>query len=172
MLEINQTYWLDLHECELVRFVANQRQSNKEATGLDGKGTVNERSSVDLNSAGFGAEYLFCKQMNLMPDFSVGNTSKIKGTDLYDAQWNGMTVDVKVSRKHNNPMMIPTYSKCDVKIFAFFVGDLPTYTFKGFATNAMVFDDRNIRMTRVESYVLKTTKMLSLEELNFLINDL
>jgi hypothetical protein len=76
------------------------------------------------------------------------------------------------SRKHNNPMMIPTYSKSDVKIFAFFVGDLPTYTFKGFATNAMVFDDRNIRMTRVESYVLKTTKMLSLEELNFLINDL
>ena len=123
MLEINQTYWLDLHECELVRFVANQRQSNKEATGLDGKGTVNERSSVDLNSAGFGAEYLFCKQMNLMPDFSVGNTSKIKGTDLYDAQWNGMSVDVKVSRKHNNPMMIPTYSKCDVKIFAFFVGE-------------------------------------------------
>jgi hypothetical protein len=169
---IDKIYTLSDAECDLVRFVAEQRQSNKEATGLNGKGTINPTSSVALNAAGFGAEYVFCREMNLMPDFSIGNTSKIKGTDKYDAVWNGLSVDVKCSRKLRNPMMIPTFSKCDVDIFAFFVGDLPRYWFCGFATNAMVFKEENIKFTRVESYVLHPSKMLSLEELNFLINEI
>jgi hypothetical protein len=35
-----------------------------------------------------------------------------------------------------------------------------------------VFKEENIKFTRVESYVLHPSKMLSLEELNFLINEI
>jgi hypothetical protein len=164
----NKKYWLEDWECELIRFHAKQRQINKERSGIDGLGTVNEKSGLELNSAGFGAEYVFCREMNLMPDFSVNNDSKKEGTDKYDANWNGWSVDVKCSRNMKNPMMIPKYSKCDVDIFAFFQGDLPCYEFKGFATNGMVFNEKNLKHTRVLSYVLDPYDMLTMDEIIFL----
>jgi len=164
----NKKYWLEDWECELIRFHAKQRQINKERSGIDGLGTVNDNSGLELNYVGFAAEYIFCREMNLMPDFSVGNTSKIKGTDKYDATWNGCSVDVKCSRNINNPMMIPKYSICDVDIFAFFQGNNRRFEFKGFATNGMVFNEKRLRHTRVLSYVLEPFDMLTMDELIFL----
>ena len=167
-MEKDKFYFLDEWESELIRFHAKQRQINKERTGVDGLGTVSDKSGLKLNYAGFAAEYIFCREMNLMPDFSVGNTSKIKGTDKYDATWNGWSVDVKCSRNINNPMMIPKYSICDVDIFAFFQGDETRFQFKGFATNGMVFDEKRLRHTRVLAYVLNTYDMLTMDEMIFL----
>ena len=161
-------YFLDEWECDLIRFHAKQRQINKERSGIDGLGTVNEKSGLELNYAGFAAEYIFCREMNLFPDFSVNNDSKKKGTDKYDATWNGWSVDVKCSRNIRNPMMIPEYSKCDVDIFAFFQGDENRFEFKGFATNGMVFDERKLKFTRVLSYVVHSYDMLTMDEIIFL----
>jgi len=167
-MQKDKFYFLDEWECDLIRFHAKQRQINKERSGIDGLGTVNEKSGLELNYAGFAAEYIFCREMNLFPDFSVNNDSKKKGTDKYDATWNGWSVDVKCSRNIRNPMMIPEYSKCDVDIFAFFQGDENRFEFKGFATNGMVFDERKLKFTRVLSYVVHSYDMLTMDEIIFL----
>ena len=79
-MKIGNVYILDKTEQEIVELVASQRQNNKVKTGWDGKGTVNEKSGVDLNIVGFGAEFIFCRELNLYPDFKIHNTSKSNGT--------------------------------------------------------------------------------------------
>lgn len=167
-MQKDEFYFLDEWESDLIRFHAKQRQINKERSGIDGLGSVEKNNALERNYAGFAAEYIFCREMNLFPDFSVNNDSKKKGTDKYDATWNGWSVDVKCSRNTRNPMMIPHYSKCDVQLFAFFQGDETRFKFRGFATNGMVFNENNLRHTRVLSYVLEPHKMLTLDELIYI----
>lgn len=159
-------FYLDFYEQKIVEFVANLRQKNKEQTGWDGFRTVNEKSDVDLNIVGFGAEFIFCREFNLYPDFKIYNTSKVKGTDQYDAVLNNKTVDIKVNRNPNNPLMIPEYAKSNCDLFVLFSCKYPKYRFEGFATNKMIFNKNNIRMTRVSAYVLEKIKLLSIKDLN------
>ena len=76
---------MDKKEQELVEFVASQRHNNKIKTGWDGTKTVNENSVVDLNIVEFGAENIFCRELNLCPDSKIHNTSKKQCTDNHDA---------------------------------------------------------------------------------------
>ena len=46
MLQINETYTLDIHEQKIVELVAEMRQSNKEKTGWDGSGRVAKSENV------------------------------------------------------------------------------------------------------------------------------
>lgn len=158
-------YLLDQSEQQIVELVAHQRQNNKVDTGWNGKGTVNKKSSVDLNIVGFGAEFIFCRELNLYPDFKIHNTSKLQGTDYYDAIYKGKTIDVKVNRKHQHPLMIPSYAKSKCDLFALFSCIYPRFRFEGFATNEMVFKKENIRMTRVESYVVEKEDLLTLDQI-------
>ena len=163
-MKIGNVYVLDKKEQELVEFVANQRHDNKIKTGWDGTKTVNENSVVDLNIVGFGAEYIFCRELNLCPDFKIHNTSKQQGTDYYDAILKGKTVDVKVNRNYKHPLMIPAYAKTDCNLFALFSCIYPRFRFEGFATNEMVYKKTNIRMTRVESYVIEKSDLLEITQ--------
>ena len=163
-MKIGNVYVLDKKEQELVEFVANQRHDNKIKTGWDGTKTVNENSVVDLNIVGFGAEYIFCRELNLCPDFKIHNTSKQQGTDYYDAILKGKTVDVKVNRNYKHPLMIPAYAKTDCNLFALFSCIYPRFRFEGFATNEMVYKKTNIRMTRVESYVIEKADLLEITQ--------
>ena len=158
-------YKLDHVETHLVNFIGTARHQNKIKSGWNGKGTVNENSNVDLNRTGFGGEFILCRELNLMPDFSIGNTSKKQGTDIYDCVYKGKTIDVKVNRKDHHPLMVPEYSKSSVDLFALFSCRYPYYTFEGFATNEQVFQDRNLRMTRVMSYVVDKVDLLNLDDL-------
>jgi hypothetical protein len=169
-MEINKIYTLDESEQKIVELCAMQRQYNKIKTGWDGHKTVNKKSSLDLNIAGFGGEFIFCREFNLYPDFKIHNTSKELKTDDYDANWNGLSVDIKVNRKKNHPLMIPKYAKSDCKIFALFTSNYPKYIFEGFTLNNIIFQDKNLRMTRVEAYVIEKENLLSYKELNFLLN--
>ena len=93
------------------------------------------------------------------------NTSKNLGTDYYDAFiWN-KTIDIKVNRNSDHPLMIPEYAKSECQLFALFSCKYPRYRFEGFATNRMVFKAKNLRMTRVMSYVVEKHKLLSLDDL-------
>tara|TARA_S200002703_G_scaffold154401_1_gene157124 strand:+ start:2574 stop:3071 length:498 start_codon:yes stop_codon:yes gene_type:complete len=163
-MKIGNVYVLDKKEQELVEFVASQRHNNKIKTGWDGTKTVNENSVVDLNIVGFGAEFIFCRELNLYPDFKIHNTSKVKGTDNYDAIYKGKTIDVKVNRNHENPLMIPAYAKTDCNLFALFSCIYPRYRFEGFATNKMVFDESKLRMTRVMAYVTEKADLLEITQ--------
>jgi len=161
-----EIFYLNITERFIVEKVAEARQKNKENTKWNGHRTVAEKSSVELNVAGFGAEFIFCREMNIFPDFEIKNTSKVKGTDLYDAIWKGYTIDVKVNRNPNNPLMIPEYAKSNCDLFVLFSCKYPKYRFEGFATNKMIFNKNNIRMTRVSAYVLEKIKLLSIKDLN------
>jgi len=167
---INKLYTLDKYEQKIVELCANQRQNNKIKTGWDGHKTVNEKSDIDLNVVGFGGEFIFAREYNLFPDFKIHNTSKQLKTDQYDLSWMGKTVDVKVNRNKNNPFMIPLYAKTSCDIFVLFSCNYPKYVFEGFMLGSIIFNKKNIRMTRVEAYVLEKKNLLSYEQLIFLLN--
>jgi len=156
----NKIYKLRTEEQKIVELVAFLRQENKEKTGWNGKGTVSSNDPYEQNRNGFGAEFLFCRENNLCPDFIIGNTSKFKGTDNYDAILNGKTIDVKSSNK-NHPLMIPDYLKSNVDYFAYFLCKYPQYKFMGYATNEMIFREENLRQTRVMAYVLEHQGLLN-----------
>jgi len=163
---INQIYTLDESEQKIVELCAMQRQNNKSKTGWDGYKTVSVKSDVELNIVGFGGEFIFARENNLYPDFKIHNTSKQLKTDNYDAVWNGYSVDIKVNRNKNNPLMIPKYAKSNCKIFALFTCNYPEYIFEGFITNEIIFQEKNLKMTRVEAYVIEKKNLLSHIELN------
>ena len=168
MFKIGNKYILEPLEQKIVELTAEARQENKELTGVNGKGTAaNDDKHLYRNIIGFGAEFIFCKHYNIHCDFSIGNTSKAKGTDVYDATWNGITIDVKVTEK-DLPLMTPVYSKSDVGGFAFFHCKYPEFIFKVFATNDQLFQKENIKKVKVESYVLELKNLLSESEFIFL----
>ena len=161
-----QVFILDKWEQEIVELAAHQRHNNKVKTGWDGHGTVNKKSSLELDIHGFGGEFIFCREFNLYPDFKIHNTSKKLGSDYYDAFiWN-KTVDVKTNRNPDNPLMVPEYLKSECQLFALFSSKYPKYRFEGFATNRMLFKAQNLRMTRVMAYVLEKDKLLALDDLD------
>ena len=166
---IGKLYKLDQYEQDIVYLAAKQRHNNKIKTGWDGSKTVNPKSELDLNIVGFGGEFIFARENNLYPDFKIHNTSKVLNTDDYDANWLGHTVDIKVNRK-DHPLMIPEYANTDCKIFALFTCNYPNYTFEGFTTNDIIFQNCNKRMTKVKSYVIEKNDLLSYKELIFLLN--
>ena len=161
----NKLYKLDKYEQQIVELAAKQRHINKKATGWDGYKTVNKKSMIELNIAGFGAEFIFCRELNLFPDFKIHNTSKKLGTDYFDAVFINKTVDVKVNRNPDNPLMIPEYAKSECQLFALFSCIYPRYRFEGFATNNMIFKKSNLRMTRVMAYVVDKEKLLDIQDL-------
>jgi len=167
-MKINSVHILEPLEQQIVELTAKARQDNKELTGWNGSGTVsNDNKHLHRNIIGFGAEFIFCKYYNLHCDYSIGNTSKKKGTDNYDAVIDGFTIDVKTTEK-NHPLMIAEYLKSDVDGFAFFHCNYPKYIFKGFATNELLFQEKNKRQTLVKSYVLEIEDLLNDTEFLFL----
>ena len=164
-----KVYKLDQYEKMIVELSAEQRHNNKIKTGWDGIKTVNAKSELDLNIVGFGGEFIFARENNLFPDFKIHNTSKVLKTDDYDVNWMGHTVDVKVNRKKHNPLMVPEYANTDCKIFALFTSNYPEYTFEGFALNNIIFQEKNLKKTKVMSYVLEKKDLLNLKELIFLL---
>ena len=166
-MKIKEVYTLDKTEQYLVETIATLRHQNKIDTGWDGHKVVNKKSDLDLNICGFGGEFIFCRENNLFPDFTIGNTSKMLKTDNYDAVWRNKTIDIKVNRNYNNPFMIPQYAKTDCQLFALFSCIFPRYRFEGFCTNEMIFKEENLRQTRVMAYVLEKENLLSINDLSF-----
>jgi hypothetical protein len=167
---INKVYKLDKYEQAIVKLSAEQRHNNKIKTGWDGLKTVNKKSMIELNISGFGGEFIFCREKNLYPDFKIHNTSKKLKTDNYDATWLGQSVDVKVNRK-DHPLMIPEYANTDCKIFALFTCNYPSYTFEGYCLNSIIFQKKNLKMTRVKAYVIEKNLLLTEKEMLFLLNN-
>ena len=155
-----QVFTLDKYEQQIVELSATQRHTNKINTGWNGFKTVNETANIDLDIVGFGAEFIFCREYNLYPDFKIHNTSKTLKTDNYDAILKGKTIDVKVNRNEHHPLMIPKYANTDCELFFLFSCKYPKYRFDGYATNQMIFKKENLRQTRVMSYVIEKINLL------------
>lgn len=166
-MKIGEIFELNKLEQEIVALTAKYRQINKENSGISGKGTVaNDHKHLHRNLIGFGAEFIFCKNFNIHSDYSINNNSKIKNTDNYDATLSGITIDVKTTEK-NLPLMTPVWSKSDVHGFAFFGCKYPKYKFFGFATNKMLFKEKNIRQTKVPAFVLEKRDLIGFSEFIF-----
>ena len=167
----NKYYNLTDHEMELISFVANQRQKNKEKTGFDGLKTKSKKPRLELNKMGFGAEFIFCKEMNLMPDFKIHNNRKSNGSDDFDANYNGFSVDVK-STSGDYPLMISPDLKSNCDIYAFFRSFSPysSYKFIGFATKEMLFQDKNISGRYFGNYRLFDHDLININQLNNKLN--
>jgi hypothetical protein len=167
-MKIGDTFTLTEIEQQIVELVSNARQDNKEATNVSTATTVADDDNHRYrHKIGFGAEFLFCKHTNVFPDFWIGNYSKYKGTDEYDAVLNGMSVDVKTSDSSKGnmyPLMIPEYSKTDCNLFAYFHCIYPRYRFAGYATKEMLYKEENKRKTKVLSYVLELKDLIELQE--------
>ncbi len=160
-----KVFILNKIEQKIVETVGNARH-NQNCNFGRGSGTINNSNVADLDIVGFGAEFIFCKHLNLFPDFKIDIFSKHEGTDFYDAHWVGKTVDVKVNRNPDNPLMVPTRLKSECQLFALFSAKYPKYRFEGFATNQMLFQKNNIRQTKVPAYVLEKSKLLEIKDLN------
>tara|TARA_Y100001937_G_C7134438_1_gene339229 strand:+ start:5548 stop:6069 length:522 start_codon:yes stop_codon:yes gene_type:complete len=170
-VEKNKIYNLSTAEIDLINFVAKQRQDHKEKTGWDGLKTKSKRPRLELNKMGFGAEFIFCREMNLMPDFKVYNKSKENGSDEYDANYKGFSIDVKCTSKHY-PLMVSPDLKSDCNIFAFFRSEFPfkSFRFIGFATNKMLFQEKNISYRYFNNYILKDYDLINLNQLKTKLN--
>lgn len=170
MINIGDAFKVNDIEKHIIKFIAEKRQNNKENTGLDGKGQANNKDGLRNNILGFAGEFVFSKALNLFPDFTILNTSKIKGNDFGDAKINDLTIDVKTSL-YDNYLMTPTYSKSNIDLFAKFYLKNNCFIFQGFATNKMLFNSKNLKKAKdtkyltVDSYVLETTKLLNLNEI-------
>lgn len=151
-------------EQKIVEFIGKSRHSQNCKVGR-GKGTINNDNVADLDIIGFGAEFIFCRELNLFPDFKIDIFSKKDGTDFYDAYVWGKSVDVKVNRNPNNPLMVPERLKSECQLFALFSAKYPKYRFEGFATNQMLFQKSNLRMTRIMAYVLDKENLLDINDL-------
>jgi len=160
-----QVFILNDVEQKIVEFIGKCRHKQNCKVGR-GKGTINKENVADLDIIGFGAEFIFCRELNLFPDFKIDIFSKWQGNDYYDAHIWGKSVDVKVNRNENNPLMIPERLKSECQLFALFSAKFPKYRFEGFATNNMIFKKSNLRKTRVMAYVLEKHKLLCLNDLN------
>jgi hypothetical protein len=159
-----QVFILDPIEQKIVEFIGKQRHEQNCKVGR-GNGTINKNNTDELDIVGFGAELIFCRELNLFPDFKIDIFSKHEGTDYYDAYIWGKSVDVKVNRNIENPLMVPTRLKSECQLFALFSAKYPKYRFEGFATNHMLFKKSNIRQTKVPAYVLEKSKLLGIDEL-------
>lgn len=160
-----KVFILSEFEQKLVELVGNARHDQNCKIGR-GAGTINNSNVSDLDIIGFGAEFIFCRELNLFPDFKIDIFSKHEGTDFYDAYFTNKSVDVKVNRNPENPLMVPTRLKSECQLFALFSAKYPKYRFEGFATNQMLFKKSNIRQTKVPAYVLEKSKLLDILDLD------
>tara|TARA_R100000388_G_scaffold20878_1_gene15787 strand:- start:693 stop:1187 length:495 start_codon:yes stop_codon:yes gene_type:complete len=159
-----KVFTLNKFEQQIVEMVGNARHEQNCSVGR-GKGTINKINDSQLDIIGFGAEFIFCRELNLFPDFKIEIFSKNEGTDHYDCVYKNKTFDIKANRNYKNPLMIPAHLKSDCDFFALFSCIYPRYRFEGFATNEMVYKKENLRMTRIKSFVLEKSKLLTLKQL-------
>jgi len=131
---------LNVTEQSIVRFIAEERNRNKQEEGIKDRKYDSADNPVDLNLEGFGAEFAFCKWENVFPDFAIHNFSG--GWDALD-KWN-RRVDVKWSK--TNFLLAPEHKKlgsCD--IYVLIKGNFPKYRIVGWCEEAELLSEKNLK---------------------------
>jgi hypothetical protein len=156
---------LNPEEVVIATQIGMQKTNNSISGGLQtsyARGKGFDMYFTDIN--GYGAELAFCKIFNLFPDLTSHN--RVGGYDavLHD----GTTVDVKQSKSLTTALRVKVGRKKlgDSALYALLVGELPTYTFIGFATEEAVFKSTNItKIYDKDHYTIPQENLLSVKQL-------
>jgi len=121
-------------EQKIVEYIAKLRNSNKKMSNVEDK-KFSDRTPLQINVEGFGAELAFCKHFNIYPDFSIHNRA---GEHDYD--YGGARIDVKFSP---TPFLIvpPHKKKGSADVYTLIGGQYPHYEMIGWCYEDQLMND-------------------------------
>lgn len=124
-----------------------------------------DRSGYELHLQGIAGEFAFCKLFNLFPDMLTHARSAQAGEDFGDAVLHdGRRVDIKTTHYPHGRLIVASWAKPVVDLYALMIGVYPDYEFKGFiAAREMVRESRLTDLGRGPSFVADQAE---LEELH------
>jgi hypothetical protein len=161
---IGLTGTLTQQEKEIVKDVfARRDHQNRTNNVVDRKMSV--RTSQEINYDGFGAEVIFGRWFGL----KVDTTDYCRGgkSDTGDFVLpNGKIIDVK--NRPGGRFMVPEWKKKGRKFdyYAYITGGFDLgYEFRGFLTWETVFDPKNLTMVKVMSFVVNSSELKELADL-------
>ena len=125
----------------IVNYVAQCRLEANQLNGSHKKPSASGMTALEIDQQGFGGEMAFCRAMNVFPDFTVTCRSAARGQDNGDCTVQGLTIDVKTSKKATGSLWVKEHKKGCADAYALVVGTFPTFTIIGLANHDMVFDD-------------------------------
>jgi hypothetical protein len=126
----NTVVELNAQEQAICRALAKKRYANNRKAGTrNAKRGPQSNEQTDLE--GIGAEFAFCKLLNLFPDFSIEPRSADE--DEGDCKLrDGRAVDVKATKYATGKLIAVPWKKNGAELFALMTGTFPKYTFRGF----------------------------------------
>jgi len=142
---------LTAEECRVVRYLGQARRQRNRASGVTDK-LVAKENPLEMDIEGIGAEFAFAKLYNLYPPFDVHPR---KGTADFIVK--GRSIDVKTSKHQDARLIVPPYKMEDARICDSYVlatGELPKYTFRGFAKKEQICNPKNLITLRSLVYAL------------------
>lgn len=121
-------------ECDVVRFIAQNRFSRARKRGQENK-KIGKQSNEITEVHSVGAEFAFCKHFNIFPSFCFVPDA---GYDCITPS--GLTVDVKQTVLPYGKLVVKQRENLELKaqIYALVVGSLPNFEYVGFTIPAVV----------------------------------
>lgn len=127
-------------EVKLCELISKLRYAAARSAGVKDQRIDDSGEFLDLN--GFGAEPAFCKRYNLYPDFTVG--ARKGGFDVRTHK--GATVDVKCTKYKTGHLVATAYKELGQSdIYVLITGVIPEYEIVGYATEAELLNDKNLK---------------------------
>lgn len=155
------TYIFDEDEEMVARYIAAMRQHQNRVSHVKDQAVKMEGSfQADLN--GFGAELAFAAIANLCPDFSL--YCRQCGYDMLTNT--GDRIDVKTTT-YKGGQLISNKKNPDVDLYVLLIGQLPSFTFVGWAWTEELIQEENLtdfgHGKKKSAYALKQDKLHSPE---------
>jgi len=131
---------LNQAEIKICEWLAKNRYSSNRTSGVANK-KIGPQSNWKTDLNGVGAEFAFCKLINVYPDFSV---EPRKGG--YDClTFGGYRIDVKTTVYKSGRLLTKIGTPIeDADYYVLMVGNFPKYTFSGSCSSKDLIDDSNI----------------------------
>lgn len=130
---------LNAIEQALVKHLAKKRIEHDRSVGA--MATIYHGAQALENEVdSLGAEFAYCKVMNVYPDTDPGHFSP------FDARLrDGRAVDVKSTRRHNGRLLVKAKDRADVPdLYALMVGTFPSYRLAGHITAAELLREERV----------------------------
>jgi len=135
-------YTLTADEIALAKRIGTARYMGKRQQGLTNRKQV-PIYGAKLDTFAFAAELAFCRLAGLEPDTEIG----IKAGSADAVLLSGLTVDVKATKGASYRLLSePEKQSHGIDFYVLMTGDIPTFTFRGWATHAELFMPCNLKV--------------------------
>lgn len=155
---------LSKEEQKICEYIGKSRYLINREKGVTDK-KIGNKDNKSMDDDGFGGEFAFCKLFNLMPDFLVQVTQTNKND--YDAIiFNCIKIDVKTTPVITGRLLTPLWKVDEVDCYALMVGEMPSYTFKGFMLRENLKQDKRIGSLGYDKgYIAKQHELKELHDI-------